>query len=109
VSDQRSLVSLKNAGIYRNSKWLVRGVDLSIAAGEIVTLIGPNGAGHSDLHVGYVPQKIEIDWTLPLSVERFMSITASLSKSELLANPIFLCLMSQFKGSILQAKFHFMN
>lgn len=82
----------------------MRGVDLSIAAGEIVTLIGPNGAGksttakmilniaeldegiridHSDLHVGYVPQKIEIDWTLPLSVERFMSITASLSKSEI--------------------------
>ena len=104
MSDQRSLVSLKKAGIYRNGKWLVRGVDLSIAAGEIVTLIGPNGSGksttakmilniaeldegrridHSDLHVGYVPQKIEIDWTLPLSVERFMSITASLSKSEI--------------------------
>lgn len=100
MPDQRPLVSLKNAGVYRGNRWLVRGVDLSIASGEIVTLIGPNGSGksttakmilnivdldegsranHAGLHIGYVPQRIEIDWTLPLTVERFMTITASLS------------------------------
>ena len=96
------LVSIENAGVYRNGKWLVRGVGFSIAPAEIVTLIGPNGSGKSttakailgicdldegkrtqnnDLRIGYVPQKIEIDWTLPLTVERFMSITARLSSS----------------------------
>ncbi len=104
LSDKSVLVSLKNAGVYRDGRWLVRGVDLSIDPAEIVTLIGPNGSGksttakmildiaelnegsrsnHKDLHVGYVPQRIEIDWTLPLTVERFMTITASLSSQEI--------------------------
>ncbi|RVP00114.1 ATP-binding cassette domain-containing protein, partial [Sinorhizobium meliloti] len=71
------LVSLANAGVRRNGRWLVRGVDFSISRGEIVTLIGPNGSGKSTtaktaigvlkpdeghverlagLKVGYVPQ-----------------------------------------------------
>ena len=98
------MVSLENAGVCRDGRWLVRGVDVSIAQGEIITFIGPNGSGKSvtaklllnvlqvdegkrsqrgDLHIGYVPQKISIDWTLPLTVERFMSMTAKLSKQQI--------------------------
>ena len=70
-------------------------VDLALCAGEIVTLIGPNGSGKTTLvrtllglvqptegsverepgiTVGYVPQRLEIDATLPLSVGRFLTL-----------------------------------
>ncbi|CDZ33743.1 metal ABC transporter ATP-binding protein [Neorhizobium galegae] len=103
---ESQLVSLSNAGIRRDGRWLVRGVDFSIRRGEVVTLIGPNGAGKSTtaklaigvlradegsvarlsgLRVGYVPQKLSIDWTMPLSVRRLMRLTGPLDDADLLA------------------------
>lgn len=94
------LISLNNCGIYRSNRWLVRGVSFAMNAGEIVTLIGPNGSGKSttakmalsilkpdegtvdrtdQLKVAYVPQKLAIDWTLPLTVNRFMRLTGKIS------------------------------
>ncbi len=35
--DAAPLVSLTGAGVYRNGRWLVRGVDFSVRPGEIVT------------------------------------------------------------------------
>lgn len=97
------LVSLDRAGVFRRGRWLVRDVDLTIEAGEIVTLIGPNGSGKSTtakmalgvlqpdegsadrragLEVAYVPQKLAIDWTLPLNVNRFMHLTGRITDAQ---------------------------
>lgn len=105
-SGAKPLVSLNNAGIRRNGRWLVRGVDFSVSRGEIVTLIGPNGSGKSTsakaaigvlkpdegsverlpgLKVGYVPQKLAVDWTLPLTVRRLMTLTGPLAEKEMMA------------------------
>ena len=42
---ENALITLTNAGVRRDRKWLVRGITMSVHSGEIVTLIGPNGSG----------------------------------------------------------------
>lgn len=100
------LLSLDKAGIQRDGRWLVRDIDLDIFRGEIVTLIGPNGSGKSTtakmalgilaptqgnmrrkagLTIGYVPQKLTIDPSLPLTVRRLMTLTANLDSASLKA------------------------
>ena len=102
-SENNILVKLKNAGIRQNDKWLVQGVSLEVEKGKIVTLIGPNGSGKSTTakialgiykkiegnvekftdKIGYVPQKISVDWTLPLRVHDFMVLTENLKDEEI--------------------------
>ncbi|MEA1938768.1 MAG: metal ABC transporter ATP-binding protein [Pseudomonadota bacterium] len=90
------LVEVAGLGVQRAGRWLVRGVDLRVRRGEIVSLIGPNGGGKTttakailgilradegridrseNLRIGYVPQRLAVDPTLPLTVLRLMNLT----------------------------------
>ena len=116
-ADKNILVELNKVGFKQNNKWLVEGVSLKVEKGKIVTLIGPNGSGKSTTakialgiykniegsvekftnKVGYVPQKISIDWTLPLRVYDFMLLTEDI-KDEAINEALTLTGVSHLKN-----------
>ena len=90
-----ALIQLQGIGKYYSNDKVLSGIDLSIKEGQIITLIGPNGAGkttlvklvlgpiepdegaitrHSNLRIGYMPQKLHIDPTLPITLGRFLKL-----------------------------------
>jgi len=92
-----TLITVDNLSVRYGANTVLRHVDMAIEPGEIVTIVGPNGSGKTSLlraiigatkpsvgtvtlkpglKIGYVPQKLHIDPTLPISVERFMRLTS---------------------------------
>ena len=88
-SDQGILIDVDNLTVRQRGRTLIDKVSLQVRRGEIVTIIGPNGSGKSttirailgiikanaghvtklpNLKIGYVPQKLEINWSMPLTV-----------------------------------------
>lgn len=97
MSDDLSLlVSAQGLTARFGRRVVLQAIDLQVRSGEIVTLIGPNGAGKStlvrlvlgllkpsggrlwvrpNLRVGYMPQRLRLDESLPLSVGGFLALS----------------------------------
>lgn len=97
------LVECESLSVHFGKRRVLQDISMSVGEGEIVTVIGPNGSGKTtlfkaligavqpsegvlkkahDLKIGYVPQKLHIDETLPMTVRRFMNLPGGHSSDE---------------------------
>ncbi|MBK1696588.1 zinc ABC transporter ATP-binding protein [Rhodovibrio salinarum] len=98
------MIEVSDVSLQFDGTAVLEHVDLSLHAGEVVTLIGPNGAGKTTLlrialgltkpttgrvwrkpglAFGYVPQRFAVDPTLPLTVGRFLSLPRRRARREI--------------------------
>lgn len=99
-----ALIQLQNIDVSFATKMVLSNVSLNLEAGKIVTLIGPNGAGKStlvrvvlgllnptrgqiiradSLRIGYVPQRLHIDNSIPITVKRFLQLAGKPTEKEI--------------------------
>jgi zinc transport system ATP-binding protein len=104
--DADALLSGRGISVAKNGRAILSGIDIALRKAEIVTLIGPNGAGKTTLVrallglekldagrvrrapglvVGYVPQRFDLDRTIPLTVARFLTLGMPKSDAEVAA------------------------
>ena len=89
-------ISFEQVGLYLSGNEILRDINLSVEAGTIHSVIGPNGGGktslircllgqmphtgtisaawNEDRTTGYIPQILDFDKTLPVTVNDFMAM-----------------------------------
>ncbi|WP_028024989.1 zinc ABC transporter ATP-binding protein ZnuC [Enterovibrio calviensis] len=101
-----SLVTLNNVSVIFDGRSVLDRISFSLQRDKITTLIGPNGAGKStlvktviglnsptegtlvrqaNLTIGYVPQKLQLNESLPLRVDRFLKLSPNATASSIQA------------------------
>ena len=101
--NRANLLEVNSVSLAIHGNGILKNVSLGVAYGEIVTLIGPNGAGKSTLvrvllglqkadsgqiklspgiRIGYMPQRLVVEETLPLSVRRFVTLGMRARRSQ---------------------------
>ncbi len=104
--DETILIAGTDLTVKLGGQAIIDGVDIAVGVSEIVILIGPNGSGKTTLVrtllglveadlgsvtrkdrlvIGYVPQHLQIDPTLPLTVGRFLTLGTRASARDLQA------------------------
>ena len=99
-----TLISARAISLQFGQRNILNNISFSISERQIVTLIGPNGAGKTSLikivlgllkpsvgnvetrnglRIGYMPQRLHIDQSMPVSVDRFLKLAVNANNNEI--------------------------
>ncbi len=89
------LIQVKGVSLTVGKRQILHNVNVALMSGQIISIIGPNGAGKTSLlkviiglvqptqgkvrharalRIGYMPQKLHVEPTFPLTVKRFLQL-----------------------------------
>ena len=108
-------IQIKDLNLILSGNEILRNINLTVKSGEIHCLVGPNGGGKTsflrcvlgqmpfsgsikmnyeeDKIIGYVPQVLDFERTLPITVEDFMAMTNQIK-------PCFLGISKKYKAEV---------
>lgn len=108
-------IQIKDLNLILSGSEILRNINLTVKSGEIHCLVGPNGGGKTsflrcvlgqmpfsgsikmnyekDKIIGYVPQVLDFERTLPITVEDFMAMTYQ-------TRPCFMGISKKYKNEV---------
>ncbi|WP_074016952.1 metal ABC transporter ATP-binding protein [Fusobacterium massiliense] len=108
-------IQIKDLNLILSGSEILRNINLTVKSGEIHCLVGPNGGGKTsflrcvlgqmpfsgsikmnyeeDKIIGYVPQVLDFERTLPITVEDFMAMTYQ-------TRPCFMGISKKYKDEV---------
>lgn len=105
TGERSSLIRAQDLSVTLDGQTILDAVSVELERNSIVSLIGPNGSGKTTLvrallglqtvsgtiwrapglRIGYVPQTVQFDRTLPITVRRFLSLSVGRASDRLAA------------------------
>ena len=87
----KNILEVRNLSVTLDGERIIRDISFDVAKGESIVVIGPNGAGKTvlfrallglvpmtgavawskDIGIGYIPQRLHFDKTVPITVKEF--------------------------------------
>ncbi len=100
---ENTLLKAQDVSVSLGGRRILHGITLSVVPGEAITVVGPNGSGKTtllraltgsikpsggtlerapNLRIGYVPQRLAMDATMPLTLDRFLSLVGGTTREQ---------------------------
>ncbi len=125
--NEKKILEVKNLTVKLDQQVVIDNLSFDVTEGEYLTIIGPNGSGKTTLFraligtvrhqgtirwapdavIGYVPQKLDIERNVPLSLSDFLKSKTAVSNLEKYLELVYLprALLNQPLGSLSGGEF----